>query len=452
MPYYKQKTLGVVGAGPKGIAVAVKAKVLEEFGYPVDKVILIEKNGAGANWSGDFGYTNGKMKLGTSPEKDVVFPLETNVGNSHLNKQIRHRLLQFSWTSFLIQTYQFSDWVDRGRPAPSHMLWSQYLHWVSEQLEPQVIMIKGEVVGIDLSSDSEKWELSLQNSEKQIISVDRLMLTGPGKTRLDFTIHENVHETQGLFDLESFWSSLKNKYFLPTGRVAIVGAGENAASTLLALSEYSPHLKIDVISPKGFISTRAENFYENQFYSQPERNQWRHLEISDRLDFIERTDLGVFSHHAMTILNEQNQHQIIPGRVVEIDRDTEGALAVHLEYGKQQSTRTYDQLIIATGFDQVALLKAILSPRAINFIEKSTHSSLNSQSLRTLIQEDLSVRNLKPHLHLPMLAGLMQGPGFGNLSCLGRLSDRILIPQKDISISAVKSTLKEALSFEESLL
>lgn len=452
MPYCKQKTLGVVGAGPKGIAVAVKAKVLEEFGYPVDRVILIEKNGVGANWSGDFGYTNGKMKLGTSPEKDVVFPLETNLGNSHLNKQVRHRLLQFTWTSFLIQTHQFSDWVDRGRPAPCHMLWSQYLHWVSEQLEPQVTMIKGEVVGIDLSNDSKRWELSLQNSEKQIISVDRLMLTGPGKTRLDFTLHENIHDIQGLYDLESFWSSLKSKKFLPTGRVAIVGAGENAASTLLALSEFSPHLKIDVISPKGFISTRAENFYENQIYSQPERNQWRLLEISDRMDFIERTDLGVFSQHAMTILNEQSQHQIIPGRVVEIHRDTKGALAVHLEYGKQQSTRTYDQLIIATGFDQVALLKAILSPKALSFIEKATHSSFDSQSIRSLIQENLSVGNLTPTLYLPMLAGLMQGPGFGNLSCLGRLSDRILIPQMEMSISPVKSTTKESLALMESSL
>jgi len=29
-------------------------------------------------------------------------------------------------------------------------------------------------------------------------------------------------------------------------------------------------------------------------------------------------------------------------------------------------------------------------------------------------------------LHLPMLAGIAQGPGFPNLSCLGLLADRIL--------------------------
>ena len=56
----ERKTLTVIGAGPKGIAVAVKAKVLEEFGFPVDRVILIEKNGVAAHWSGEFGYTNGE--------------------------------------------------------------------------------------------------------------------------------------------------------------------------------------------------------------------------------------------------------------------------------------------------------------------------------------------------------------------------------------------------------
>lgn len=33
---------------------------------------------------------------------------------------------------------------------------------------------------------------------------------------------------------------------------------------------------------------------------------------------------------------------------------------------------------------------------------------------------------MTPKLFLPNLAGLTQGPGFPNLSCLGLLSDRIL--------------------------
>jgi len=33
---------------------------------------------------------------------------------------------------------------------------------------------------------------------------------------------------------------------------------------------------------------------------------------------------------------------------------------------------------------------------------------------------------VNPPLHLPLVAGLAQGPGFPNLSCLGLLSDRVL--------------------------
>jgi mycobactin lysine-N-oxygenase len=40
----------------------------------------------------------------------------------------------------------------------------------------------------------------------------------------------------------------------------------------------------------------------------------------------------------------------------------------------------------------------------------------------------LAVENLTPALHLPVLAGPAQGPGFPNLSCLGLLADRILQP------------------------
>ena len=44
------------------------------------------------------------------------------------------------------------------------------------------------------------------------------------------------------------------------------------------------------------------------------------------------------------------------------------------------------------------------------------------------IDVDLSVAGPNPPLHLPVLAGLAQGPGFPNLNCLGLLSDRILRP------------------------
>lgn len=426
MQHFNRKTLAVIGAGPKGIAVAIKAKVLEEFGIPVDKVVIIEKNSVAANWSGDYGFTNGEMKLGTSPEKDVVFPLETETGDARLNDQIRKRLLHFTWTSFLIQTGRYSDWIDRGRPAPCHQLWAKYLNWVSDQLSPQVSLIKGEVVGIDLSANGLQWMLNLKSEEKSRINVDRLMLTGPGQTRVDFLDGKMPRET---FDLQSFWSALKAGTFEAAGRVAIVGAGENAASVLLALSQYAPNLKVDVITPKGFIATRAENFYENQVYSQPERVNWTEMSLKDRVDFIERTDIGVFSAHAMSILNDQIRHELIAGRMVGLS-DTGSYLSLELEYAGHKRTREYDRVILATGFDQLSFLRKVFSSRAWMALKKVIGCDVTQGDLAPRIEKDLSVSGMIPKLHLPMLAGLVQGPGFANLSCLGRLSDRLLISGK----------------------
>ena len=184
-------------------------------------------------------------------------------------------------------------------------------------------------------------------------------------------------------------------------------------------------MRVDIISPKGFISTRAESYYENQMYSQPERNEWDKLQVKDRIDFIERTDLGVFSTHAMSILNEQIRHKIIPGRVISLETKN-GTLSLKLLYGVKESERVYDQVILASGFDQIATLRQFLSPRALQHLEHALGEPLTHTKIAESIQPDLSVGGLFPTLHLPMLAGLMQGPGFANLSCLGRLSDRIV--------------------------
>ncbi|HXH30789.1 MAG TPA: SidA/IucD/PvdA family monooxygenase [Bacteriovoracaceae bacterium] len=415
-----RKTLVVIGAGPKGIAVAVKAKVMEEFDVPVDRVVLIERHSVGAHWSGEVGYTNGDMKLGTSPEKDVVFPIETDVGNEELNQKIRQRLVDFSWISYLVQGQKYADWVDRGRPSPTHQLWSRYLKWVSKKLLPQVEIISAEVKSIEICN--EQWVLHLSGPRECAMVADGLMLTGPGKTRKEFD-HQDV---ACVYDLESFWCALKNDKFKLSGRLAIVGAGENAASVLLALSKMAPGLEIDVISPKGFISTRAENYYENRFYSHPRENGWDALELTDRTDFIRRTDLGVFSVEAMKTLNQEDHHTIVPGRLVSLVKHLE-EIRLDVGYAGKVTSRQYDQVILATGFDQAQSLISFFSEELINGLEAQISAPLTQEELGKRIEQDLSVDGIRPKLHLPMLAGINQGPGFANLSCLGNLSDRILI-------------------------
>jgi mycobactin lysine-N-oxygenase len=67
-------TLAVLGAGPKGIAIAAKHAALARTGWEVPDLLLIDREGVAANWSGAAGYTDGRQRLSTSPEKDVGFP------------------------------------------------------------------------------------------------------------------------------------------------------------------------------------------------------------------------------------------------------------------------------------------------------------------------------------------------------------------------------------------
>jgi mycobactin lysine-N-oxygenase len=74
----------------------------------------------------------------------------------------------------------------------------------------------------------------------------------------------------------------------------------------------------------------------------------------------------------------------------------------------------------------VTLLKSLLTQRALRKLAQALGTTLTQHNIALKIDSDLSVQGMRPYLHLPMLAGIMQGPGFANLSCLGRLSDRLV--------------------------
>lgn len=419
------KTLAVIGAGPKGLAVAVKAKVLAEFGLPVARVTLIEKNRIAANWSGEFGYTNGELLLGTSPEKDVVFPMEVPLDDARLKDAIQKRLLDFTWAAYLTEQGQYSDWIDRGRPAPCHIRWSKYLQWVFTQIKDDIELIHGEVLEIDQAASQWNIELRTSNQQTHTLSFDQVMVTGPGHIAAPY-VDQQSQIAPPVYDLQDFWRAIKAGEFSSQGSIAIIGAGENAASIMLQIGQSAPDAAVDIVSPKGFISTRAENFYENQFYSQPDRNGWKNLSHRDRQDFMSRTDLGVISVHAMTLLNDQRRHTITPGRVINLKKEQNG-VTLQIEYNGAITEKFYGRVIIASGFDQAKALRSLLTGKTIASIERVIKKPFTQENLALHIGDDLALEGLACSLFLPMLAGLRQGPGFANLSCLGKLSDRVLL-------------------------
>jgi mycobactin lysine-N-oxygenase len=415
----------VIGAGPKAMAIAAKCQVLGGLGFSVPRVHVIERRKVAANWTGDSGYTNGLLQLGTSPEKDVGFPYRSTCWGDEIGKIVDERMTRTSWQSFLIATDLFSDWVDRGRPAPEHRQWARYLQWVAGMVADTITLHHGDVHRIAIQDG--RWRLTYRSPHAGDRSVegDGLVLTGPGKTRIEEAIPAHDH----VMTVETFWKHRARFRDAGRAKIAIVGAGENAASIAMELALHGdPALEIEVISHAGMIYSRGESFRENRVFSDPDAGSWRRLSEHDRRSFIRRTDRGVFSVAAQRILDQVDNIEIVPGRLRGVAITGAGRVELSLAYDGGLEERESDYVVLAMGSDQLALLRSAVHERTRDeILEQTGLDELTDEAIEPLIEQHLEVRGLTPRLHLPMLSGMTQGPGLANLSCLGRFSDLLLM-------------------------
>jgi mycobactin lysine-N-oxygenase len=201
----------------------------------------------------------------------------------------------------------------------------------------------------------------------------------------------------------------------------VIGSGETAASVVISLLGRShKRSTVDVLTSRGVLYSRGESYDENRFYSDPA--DWPGLAESHRREFLERTDRGVFSQQAEAILNASRGFRTLAGRAAAIDAG-ERQVVVTIEYGSERERVAYDLVVVAIGFE-ARWFERLLGGEA----RRRLSGALAGAELERRIELDLSVAGLCPPLHLPPVAGLAQGPGFPNLSCLGLLSDRILRP------------------------
>src|SRR6266702_6296419 len=132
------------------------------------------------------------------------------------------------------------------------------------------------------------------------------------------------------------------------------------------------------------------------------------------------TGRGVVSSQAEAMLNRSRNFRTLAGRAIAIEAG-EGHVVVTIEYGRERERVAYDWVIVAIGFD-ARWFERVLGGEA----RRRLAQALAGDELERRVDVDLAVAGLQPPLHLPVLAGLAQGPGFPNLSCLGLLSDRVL--------------------------
>jgi mycobactin lysine-N-oxygenase len=436
--------LVVIGAGAKAAALAAKARALKKCDKGEVRVLIVEGAKIAANWTGTTGFTSGQGTLGTPPEKDIGYPYRSEYGS-----EVDKALLRYSWHSYMVQLSEtsYSGWLDRGMLRPKHIDWAHYLKWVIETVKaeseeedgsaPQITVLEETEVK-EIEPVGEKFRLTAYYKGKhaQHIEADGVVLTGPGEPLL---VEKIISRRRGLiFDGRDYWRNIDNFRKMVSGNVAVIGDGEPAASVALSLVDLTlvprgPSLEIAIINRHGAIFTRGESYNEQKYFSNPD--DWAQLDEAMRDEFIERTDRGVFSSETQRRLDRAENVYTISGEVMAIEELGIDKVLLNLKREKPplEWEMVYDRVIMTMGFDPWSMLK-LFPPKFQPEFNTAAEREEIYKRLRRGVDRELrlpfdfvpEIAGQKLNVHMPMVAGLSQGPGFPNLSCLGHLSDRIL--------------------------
>jgi mycobactin lysine-N-oxygenase len=405
-------TVAIIGAGAKAVAVAAKAAALHDIGVEIPEVVAVERAGVAANWRAGGGWTDGRQRLGTSPEKDVGFPYRSALVPGR-DTELDERMLRYSWQSYLVASDQFVGWVDRGRPAPAHDTWARYLRWVADEAGLKVV--RGEVR--EISVDESRWVLGTGESS---LTADTLMITGPGQPERSI-----LSGDPRVLSIAQFWDRAGRHDRIVADSVAVIGGGETAASMLNELFHHRIST-ITAISPQATLFTRGEGFFENSLFSDPAG--WRSLAPAERRECIARTDRGVFSARVQESLLADERIQHLRGRVARVI-DQDDRIWITLRTGHvgepRETLHNFDLVIDGSGADPLWFVPLLRRP-VVDMLEAGLGGQLTGERLEDSIGHDLAVGGISPKLVLPNLSGVNEGPGFPNLSCLGLMSDRVL--------------------------
>src|SRR5215218_2812024 len=238
-----------------------------------------------------------------------------------------------------------------------------------------------------------------------------------------------------ILDGRSFWTAGAALSAGGPVEVCVVGSGETAGSITSALVGLLPEGSvIELVSDHGVLYTRGESFTENRMYSDPDAAGWRQLAERHRREFLKRTDRGVFSVQVQELLDRAGLVRTLAGRVTHLE-PVEAKVVVEVDYDQRRERLAFDWVVVAVGFDPlwfVSLFGRGAHDALAEAVGEAPGRPPTRAALERVIGHDLAVPGLRPRLHLPILAGLAQGPGFPNLSCLGLLADRVLGAYVDV--------------------
>lgn len=425
--------IAVIGAGPKGAAIAAKAFCLRKIGYDV-QVTLFDPNGPGAHWTGARGYTDGEQRLCTPAERDLGFPY------SHgFSREVAETMQQcFSWQAFLVAAKRskggrYADWINHGRLPPLHSDFAKYLVFAIDRSESAVVRAK--VKKLEIHND--RWRVVLddrtvvpaRDGSDGFEGFDGVVVTGPGPAKRVVKTFEDPR----LFDGVDFWSKTRERDAAVKGlkgrSIVIIGGGGTAAA-VTAWFLRNNHRKVPVVllNSQAMLFTRTSNFFESSLFD--DEATWKALKPSERSAFATRLNRGVVWETITNLLSDAENLRLVPGRADSLSlgapEDGHDHPPINIVYSNQHGPNDdlpAGMVVDATGFDEWAFSK--LLPQDV---QKQMRSKTARKTLIDGVTDNLALAlQNTPPLHVPNLSEMI-GPGYQSLMVLGAMADKVLEP------------------------
>lgn len=429
--------IAVIGAGPKGAALAAKAFCLRKIGYDV-QVTLFDPNGPGAHWTGARGYTDGEQRLCTPAERDLGFPYSHS-----FSRDVAEMMQQcFSWQAFLVAAKRskggrYADWVNHGRLPPLHSDFARYLAFAIDRSGSDVVRATVERLEIQ----DGQWRVVLEggaaipaaDGSDGFDGYDGVVFTGPGPAKRVVTRFADPR----LFDGVDFWSKTKERNAALAGlkgrSVVIIGGGGTAAAvTAWFLRNNHKKVPIVLLNSQAMLFTRTSNFFESSLFD--DEATWKALKPSERSTFAARLNRGVVWETITNLLSDAENLRLVPGRADNLSlgapEDGHDLPPINIVYSNQHGPNDdlpAGMVVDATGFDEWAF-SGLLPPEA----RKQMRSRRARSTLITKVTDHLGLTLADcPPVHVPNLSEMI-GPGYQSLMVLGAMADKVLEPYVDI--------------------
>jgi len=458
--------LAIVGAGPKGAAIAAKAAALHAAKHhrPPPHIELYDPNAVGAAWRGAIGYTDGIQPLCTLAERDLGFPYDTATYGSDVAQAM---VADFSWQSFAIDAAgpsRYRDWVVHGRHPPRHIDFADYLENAVSKAVRQgaASLIPQAVSSVDYDTASGMWRVGATSASggRVFNDYDGVVLTGSGPP------HPALPGANGrVFDARVFWdpaSVLPMQRLLasdPDPSLVVIGAGGSAAAIAYSFVRKGvTSLPITIIGREATLFARHDGPFEDRLFT--DEIAWTALVPHVREAFLARTTAAVVWDYVLRNLVSDNityecysargYRTVGPGAPgepdlleLELDAPPDPALAAarallpslglpaFVSVGPPPppiARRPASIFIDARGFDRWGFADEFFAASALHpfFAAPGRAQILAAIGLDLSVQGTLAGGVPFPGgLHVPGL-GTIQGPASTNLMGLGWLADRVL--------------------------